>query len=303
MTGFPLSEERLNCAPLSFGRVMSGAWLPTARAWAFPAREKHNNRANARTAIFSLKAVLFSSINTNFTTCQCIVKVAMMSGMSDIAGNIRSVREQIFRAAERAGRDPASVTLMAVTKGIGPDAIKEAVDEGILDLGENRVQEASEKLSGLSAAGRVRRHMIGHLQTNKVKPAVSFFDEVHSVDSLRLAQKISEEAQKAGKVVPVYLEINVSGETSKYGLVPGTIPDVISSVRELSSIKVVGLMTMAPYSADPQDSRPYFRSLAGLASSAGLSRLSMGMSGDFIVAIEEGATIIRVGRAIFKSPK
>jgi len=226
-----------------------------------------------------------------------------MSGMSDIAGNIRSVREQIFRAAERAGRDPASVTLMAVTKGIGPDAIKEAVDEGILDLGENRVQEASEKLSGLSAAGRVRRHMIGHLQTNKVKPAVSLFDEVHSVDSLRLAQKISEEAQKAGKVVPVYLEINVSGETSKYGLVPGTIPDVISSVRELSSIKVVGLMTMAPYSADPQDSRPYFRSLAGLASSAGLSRLSMGMSGDFIVAIEEGATIIRVGRAIFKSPK
>lgn len=226
----------------------------------------------------------------------------MMSGMSDIAGNIRSVREQIFRAAERAGRDPESVTLMAVTKGVGADAIKEAVDEGILDLGENRVQEASEKLPDLFAAGRVRRHMIGHLQTNKVKPAVSLFDEVHSVDSLRLAQKINEEAQKAGKIVPVYLEINVSGETSKYGLVPGTIPDVLSSVRELSSIKVVGLMTMAPYSADPQDSRPYFRALAGLASSAGLSGLSMGMSGDFIVAIEEGATIIRVGRAIFESP-
>ncbi len=228
----------------------------------------------------------------------------MMSGMSYIAGNIRSVREQMLRAAEMAGRDPESVTLMAVTKGVGPDAIKEAVDEGILDLGENRVQEASEKLAGLSAAGRVRRHMIGHLQTNKVKPAVSLFDEVHSVDSLRLAQKISEEAQKAGKVVPVYLEINVSGETSKYGLVPGMIPDVIFSVRELSSIKLIGLMTMAPYSANPQDSRPYFRSLAGLASSAGLSGLSMGMSGDFIVAIEEGATIIRVGRAIFgQSPK
>lgn len=228
----------------------------------------------------------------------------MMSEMGDIANNIRSVRNEISRACERTGRDPSHITLMAVTKGAGPDEIKEAVDEGIKDFGENKVQEALNKIYLFSDRKDIKWHMIGHLQTNKVKPALSLFDEIHSVDSLKLAQKINEEAKGAGKTVPVCIEINVSGEQSKYGLSPSIIRPFLDGSRNLNNLRIEGLMTMAPFSENPGDSRSYFKELARLAANNGLKGLCMGMSGDFTVAIEEGATIIRVGRAIFgKGPK
>lgn len=223
----------------------------------------------------------------------------MISGMSQVADNIRAVRASLRAAADRSGRDPSGITLMAVTKGQDLRALQEALGEGISDIGENRVQEAASKSLLLPRDGRVRWHMIGHLQTNKVRTALSIFDHVHSVDSLRLARAVNEEAGRAGRTVPVYAEVNVSGENSKYGILPGSLPSFLEELRGMTNLRMEGLMTMAPFSRDPEGSRPYFRMLAKLARERGVSGLSMGMSGDFTVAIEEGATIIRVGRAIF----
>ncbi len=219
--------------------------------------------------------------------------------MSRIKENIRSVYGEISRACVKTGRDPSDVILMAVTKGVAPEAVREAADEGIRNFGENKVQEASDKIPHFSENKDIRWHMIGHLQTNKVKAALSLFDEIHSVDSLKLARKINDAAKVSGKIVPIYAEINVSGEQSKYGVSPSMLKSFLSDVKGLSGLKIEGLMTMAPFSEDPEESRPYFKELAGLAAENGLRGLCMGMSGDFIVAIEEGATIIRVGRAIF----
>lgn len=220
--------------------------------------------------------------------------------MSYVKNNIKDVLKKIETAAFSSGRRPDDIILMAVTKGVMADQIKEAVDLGISDLGENRIQEASCKIPELSDIKGIKWHMIGHLQTNKVKTAVSLFDAVHSLDTLRLAQKIDSEAADAGKVLPVYIEVNVSGEKSKYGIEPSALPALLSDAEALHNIKIEGLMTMAPFSSDPEDSRPYFKELARLASGHGLKGLCMGMSGDFTIAIEEGATIIRVGRAIFQ---
>jgi len=220
--------------------------------------------------------------------------------MSYIKNNIKDVLKKIETAASSSGRRPSDIVLMAVTKGVMADQIKEAVDLGISDLGENRIQEASGKVPELSDIKGIKWHMIGHLQTNKVKAAVSLFDAIHSLDTSKLAQKISAEASGIGKVLPVYIEVNVSGEKSKYGIEPPALEDLLNDAGSLHNIKVEGLMTMAPFSSDPEDSRPYFKELARLASCHGLKGLCMGMSGDFTVAIEEGATIIRVGRAIFQ---
>jgi len=220
-----------------------------------------------------------------------------------IKENIGIIREKIAKAAKRAGRDPDGVTLMAVTKKIPVDVIREAAVLGITDMGENKVQEASEKTSCPGMGTGIKWHMIGHLQTNKVKQAVRLFDEIHSVDSIRLAREIHKRSAEAGKVMPVYIEVNVSGETSKYGVPPSGLSDLLEEAKGIDRIEVKGLMTMAPYSDDPEDSRPYFRELTKLAREHGLSGLSMGMSGDFEVAIEEGATIIRVGTAIFEDGK
>jgi len=220
--------------------------------------------------------------------------------MSYIKNNIEDVLKKIEMAAFSSGRRPDDVVLMAVTKGVMADQIREAADLGISDLGENKIQEASGKVPGLSDIKGIKWHMIGHLQTNKVKAAVSLFDAIHSLDSLKLAQKINPEASGIGKVLPVYIEVNVSGEKSKYGIEPSRLGHLLNDAGALHNIRIEGLMTMAPFSSDPEDSRPYFKELSRLASGHGLKGLCMGMSGDFTVAIEEGATIIRVGRAIFQ---
>ncbi len=238
-----------------------------------------------------------------------------MSEKVDIAANLERVKERIADAARRANRDPQEVTLVAVTKAIEPALIQEAMALGLRDFGENRVQEAAEKIPLLQEEG-INWHMIGHLQRNKVKKALSLFDLIHSVDSLRLAQEIDGYAGRIGMVMPVLLEVNLSGEASKYGfrLAPSVTDEAeretffayVEEVIRLPNLQVRGLMTMAPLVSQPEEARPYFSGLRRLQDELrqrfpqlGWEELSMGMSDDFEVAVEEGATMVRLGRAIF----
>ncbi|MCX5749868.1 MAG: YggS family pyridoxal phosphate-dependent enzyme [Candidatus Saganbacteria bacterium] len=219
--------------------------------------------------------------------------------MTKVADNIKIVRQRISAAAERAGRDPENIKLLAVTKTATIDQIKEAIGNGIFDLGENKVQEAEKKIALLRDVPNIRWHMIGHLQMNKAKKAVECFQEIHSIDTPKLAEKVDAIARAKELIVPVFIEVNVSGEKAKYGVPAGEAGELAGYVRNLKSVELKGLMTMALYSDDPQSSRPYFKKLKEIADMLSLKELSMGMSGDFEVAIEEGATIIRVGTAIF----
>lgn len=214
-----------------------------------------------------------------------------------IAQRVAAVRARIETACHRCGRSPEQVTLIAVTKGFPPTAVREAYAAGLRHFGENRVQEASEKLPGLTGLrADVTWHMIGHLQTNKVKTALNLFDIIHSVDSFHLAEAISRRAPHA---VPAFLEVNVASEPSKYGFSLQELPDEFGRISRLPNLQVLGLMTVAPIAPDPEQVRPVFRRLREAAHSLGLSQLSMGMTDDFEVAIEEGATHVRIGRAIF----
>jgi pyridoxal phosphate enzyme (YggS family) len=214
-----------------------------------------------------------------------------------LSDRIGAVRARIAAACERAGRSPDHVTLIAVTKTHSADAIAAAYSAGLRDFGENRVQEALPKIEALRDAGITPRwHLVGHLQTNKVRSAVEAFDILHSVDSERLARAISERALQP---VPVLLEVNAGGEQSKFGVAPqeaGTLAEIIG---ELPNVELRGLMTVAPRVEDPEDARPVFRLLRELRDAIGVRDLSMGMTDDFEVAIEEGSTMVRVGRAIF----
>jgi len=222
------------------------------------------------------------------------------NGMTD---RIAGVRAQLEAACRRAGREPASVELVAVAKTFGPDAVREAAEAGLSVFGENRVQEAAEKIP-LCPSG-LRWHLVGHLQTNKVRHAVFLFDVVHAVDSARLLERVEREAEEAGKRMSVCLEINVSGERSKFGLAPEAAPEVLALAGSLRRVEVVGLMTIPPFAPDPEAARPFFRRLRELRDrwrdefGLALDGLSMGMSGDFAVAIEEGATWVRIGSSIF----
>jgi len=213
-----------------------------------------------------------------------------------IAERLERVRLLIEAACERSGRSPAAVTLIAVTKGVAASAIREAVAAGIAHLAENRVQEAEAKRPALADFTGVTWHMVGHLQTNKVKTAMGLFDIIHSVDSLHLAEAISK---RASGPIPVFLEVNVSVEPSKYGFALDDLPRQHEAISRLPKIDLRGLMTVAPQTRDPEGVRPVFRRLRNAAESLGLSELSMGMSDDFEVAVEEGATHVRIGRAIF----
>ena len=218
-----------------------------------------------------------------------------------IAANVASVRARIARACERAGRDPSSVTLITVTKTFGPEAVLSAVEAGVTDIGENRVQEALPKLEAVRAAlgpqsSVLVTHLIGHLQTNKVRAALGAFDILHAVDSERLLRAIDATATRPARLM---IEVNVSGEATKYGIAPAGLPALLAAAGSLSNVRIEGLMTVAQRVADPEAARPVFRQLAALASDHSLQSLSMGMTEDFEVAIEEGATHIRVGRAIF----
>jgi pyridoxal phosphate enzyme (YggS family) len=213
-----------------------------------------------------------------------------------IADNITAVRSRIAAACDRAGRSRSGVTLIGVSKGFAIDAIAEAVAAGLADIGENRVQEAAPKIDALSARGITPRwHLIGHLQSNKAKTAANLFAIIHSVDSLRLAEELSRRAHR----MAILLEVNVAQEASKFGFAPGEVAPALSSIAMLPHLEVLGLMTVAPYSDDLEAVRPFFRELRRLRDALGLRELSMGMTDDFEVAIEEGATMVRVGRAIF----
>ena len=213
-----------------------------------------------------------------------------------IADNLRRVNEQIDNACARAGRDPSDVQLVAVSKTFPVEAIAEAAAAGQLHFGENRVQEGLAKLDQLSRLGvEAEIHLIGHLQRNKARFA-GRFATVQSVDSVRLAQAISSRLESD---LTVMLEVNVAGEPSKHGFKLEEVKDALASIQLLSNLRVVGLMTVAPEVSDAEDVRPVFRKLRALAEELTLAELSMGMSNDYAVAIEEGSTMVRIGRAIF----
>jgi PLP dependent protein len=217
--------------------------------------------------------------------------------MDEIRDNIERVRERMARAAERAGRRAEDVLLIGVSKTVDAERIRRAVDAGLPALGENRVQEAEEKVATLGRP--VPWHLIGHLQTNKVRPALELFDVIHSVDRLDLARECDRRAGARGRPVTALLQVNVGGETSKGGFAPEQVAEAIEAVGALDHVKLCGLMTIPPPVERAEDARGWFRTLAQLAKRHGVSELSMGMSADYEVAIEEGATMVRVGTAIF----
>lgn len=224
-----------------------------------------------------------------------------------IADNLESVRRRIVRSCERVSRSAEGVSLVCVTKEADVDAIRTILSLGATEIGENRVQDAvlKHKAVGNMAAW----HMIGHLQTNKAKDAVKIFSLIHSVDSVRLAQEIDKEAKKIGKVQDVLIQVNTSGEKTKFGIQPGAVLDFIGEMNLYNNISLKGLMTIAPEVNDPELVRPYFKALRELRDKINsipntqysIRILSMGMTDDFEVAIEEGSNMVRIGRAIFKN--
>jgi len=220
-----------------------------------------------------------------------------------IAENIERIRGRIVAACERCGRAPDGVRLVSVSKKVSPELVTEAYECGLTLMGESRVQELGQKMR--MCPGAVEWHMIGHLQTNKVKDVVRLVRMIHSVDSLKLLECIDREAGNAGVTMPVCLEVNVSGESSKFGMVPDAVQGVLKAGTGMMNVDIVGLMTMPPFTEDPEGARRYFAKLRGLRDDLreltgfDLNELSMGMSHDFEVAIEEGSTLIRVGTDIF----
>ena len=220
-----------------------------------------------------------------------------------LADNLNSIQQRIASACDRAGREPGSVTLLAVTKAQPPEIIDEAARIGLTLFGENKIQEAKTKIPLCS--GRLRWHFIGHLQTNKCRDAVELFEMVQSVDSLRVAEEIHRRAEQAGKRMPILLEVNLAGEASKFGYRPEQLLAELPKLNALNRLEIHGLMTVPPWTPEAETVRPVFRRMRELkaqceqALGAPLLHLSMGMSGDFEVAIEEGATMVRIGTALF----
>lgn len=222
--------------------------------------------------------------------------------MEPVARRVDQILEKVRQAARRAGRDPEEVTLVAASKGVGLDRIRAAASAGIAHFGENRVQEARAKFLEsrlLEEGGAVSVDLIGPLQTNKVKQAVGFFARIHSIDSVRLAEKVAQEAERQGRIQPVLIEVNVGGEASKHGVLIGEAPALVAALRNLPSLALEGLMTIPPPTPDAEGARPFFSALRKLGEGLGLRGFSMGMSADFEVAIEEGATWVRIGTALF----
>lgn len=239
--------------------------------------------------------------------------------MADILiENISSIYKRISHSAMRAGRNPWDVKLIAVTKTVSVEHIKEAMDAGLRMFGESRVQEAKEKISNLKFEitppipplvkggmnGGVEWHLVGHLQKNKAKMAVELFDLIHSVDSIEIAEVINKQAEKIGKIQKILVQVKLSGEISKYGILKENLVELLRHIRSMNNLSVKGLMTIPPFFDNPEMARPYFRELRKLRDDAEakgfkLSELSIGMTNDFEVAIEEGATMVRIGTGIF----
>jgi len=225
---------------------------------------------------------------------------------AEVAAAASRVRARIRSALERSGRSAAGVQIIAVTKGQPPELVRAAAAAGLCDIGENRVQEALAKKGALGAfAAGLRWHLIGHLQRNKVRHAWDEFVLIHSVDSGEVADRLARRAIEAGREVPVLVQVNVAGEPTKHGFTGEQVLAEFGRLRRLPGIAVRGLMTMAPWAADPEEVRPVFRALRllrdRLAAEHGvdLPELSMGMSGDFEVAVEEGASMVRLGTVLF----
>ena len=223
-----------------------------------------------------------------------------------IEENIKSVTQRIARCCEKYGRLPEDVKLICVTKAASVNEIKEALNSGIVfSIGENRVQDAIAKHAIIG--NKAEWHLIGHLQTNKAKVAVRLFDMIHSVDRLELARELDRHARAVGRVMEILIEINCAGEETKNGVPLSQAPDLIRAVAPLENLALRGLMTMPPWFDDPEEARPYFRALRELRDRIAaealprveMRELSMGMTGDYTVAVEEGATIVRIGRGIF----
>lgn len=225
--------------------------------------------------------------------------------MDDIAGNYARVSEQVARAAERAGRLADEVTLVCAAKTKGPEAVRAALRAGATDIGENYVREAQRKIQTIPEPANW--HLIGHLQRNKAKAAVSLFRLIHSLDSLSLATELDRQGVKQDRTVHALIEVNLAAEETKTGVPPEALDTLLEGVSSLSHLRIDGLMAIPPAVSDPNEARPYFRTLARLreryarlgVAGLPLRELSMGMTQDFTVAIEEGATLVRVGRAIF----
>lgn len=223
----------------------------------------------------------------------------MQPASSTFEQRLSEVRRRIAHAADRAGRDPDGILLLAVSKVFPPSAIHEAYAVGLREFGENYVQEFEGKAPSVKQLAGARFHFIGHLQSNKSTRAAELFDVVQTVDSPKLARRLND----AGQPLEVMIEVKLSGEDAKSGAGPAALPDVLAAVRGCPNLRLLGLMTMPPWSEDPEASRPYFRQLRELAERHGLPGLSMGMSHDLETAIEEGSTCVRVGTALFGSRK
>ncbi len=215
----------------------------------------------------------------------------------DIRHNLNRVKERITESAYRVNRDPTQIKLVVVTKNIELFRILKVMQLGVDTIGENRVQEAKVKYNEIR--NQVEWHLIGHLQRNKVKDAVRIFSLIHSVDNLELAREIDKRAASIGKVQDILIEVNISGEKSKFGIAPSNLENLLLEVKPLANVRVQGLMTIAPLVDNPKSARPYFRMIKQLNDKFKLKYLSMGMSNDFEIAIEEGANIVRIGKAIF----
>ena len=216
--------------------------------------------------------------------------------MADVAANVQAIRARIAAAAARVGRDPAAITLVAAAKQKSAGLIETALAAGVTDIGENYVQEGAAKRALVHTPARW--HMIGHLQRNKVGKVLEAFDVIHTVDSLALGTAIASRARQRAQVAAVLIEVNLAAEASKNGVAPEAVPRLVEQLRALEGLRIDGLMAVPPAGA-PEATRPYFKRLRALRDQLGLVELSMGMTDDFEVAIEEGATIVRIGRAIF----
>jgi PLP dependent protein len=219
----------------------------------------------------------------------------LQAEQSSLSQRLSLVRERVARAAERVRRDPAQILLLAVTKVFPASVIEEGYALGLREFGENYVQEFEKKVEQVRGLAGTRFHLIGHLQSNKSARAAELFDVIQTVDSARLAERLNG----AGKPLEVMLEVKLSAEGAKSGAAPEQVPELVAAVRGCSNLRLAGLMTMPPWSEDAETSRPYFRRLRELAAKHTLDQLSMGMSNDFEVAIEEGATCVRIGTALF----
>jgi pyridoxal phosphate enzyme (YggS family) len=233
----------------------------------------------------------------NNSVLRCVAFYLYNSTVNEVAHNVERICERIRAAALRANREPEAVTLVAISKGVEPRQIEAATSAGQTLFGESKIQEARAKIPLVSQ--RARWHLVGHLQTNKAREAIALFELIHSVDSIKLALELNKWAERAGKVQGILLEVNTSGEASKFGFKLEDVSRALNEINRMPRIEVHGLMTIAPFVEDPEKARPFFRRLRERRDEAGLRELSMGMTHDFVIAIEEGATMVRIGTAIF----